>query len=264
MSCYLSIIIPVYKNAPTLMELHLRLTRVLRDITDAYEILFIDDACPAGSADVLRKLASLDSRVGVLLLAHNVGQNRAVMTGLAHARGNLAVVMDADLQDPPEAIPALVAALIGNTAAVFAGRRGHYEGRGRLMTSLLFKLVLHLLSGRRIPPDAGLFVTMRRDTITQLLAFDAPDPYVIGLMGRTRLPLRSIPVVRSPNNERESAYTRRTRVALAWRAIRQMLPLRTLMASAAREDQSPVIIREYVGARFDARIHEQEVILCTN
>ncbi len=256
---FVSVVIPVYTNAPTLCELHRRLTAVLEQTTDRYEILFVDDACPANSITVLRELNTRDAHVGVLRLAHNVGQNRAVLTGLAHTRGDVAVVMDADLQDPPEAIPTLLAALTGNVAAVFAGRRGAYEGRQQLVTSWLFKHLLYLLSGRRIPPDAGLFVAIRRQIITRLLAFDIPQPYVVGLMGRTRLSLRSIPVLRHANHERTSGYTTWKRLALAWRALRQMLPAWTFAGKSGTVHR-PVIC-EQLDVRFGSRIAEEDAAI---
>lgn len=249
MNDFLSIVIPVYTNAPTLSELHRRLSAVLQHVTDRYEILFVDDACPANSITVLRELSANDEHVVVLRLAANVGQNRAVLTGLAQVRGDVAVVMDADLQDPPEAIPALLAALTADVAAVFAGRRGAYEGRKRLITSWLFKHSLYLLSGGRIPPDAGLFVAMRREMIVSLLAFDIPQPYVVGLIGRTQLPLRSIPVLRHANDERTSAYTARKRLVLAWRALQQMLPA-WMVEHKQRSVQTPVVVSEYLGGHF--------------
>src|SRR5947208_9645895 len=190
-----SIVVPVYRNADTLDELHRRVTAALGRAGARHELLFVDDACPAGSLAVLRRLAARDPRVAILSLAENVGQNRAVLAGLAHARGEVVVIMDADLQDPPEAIPALLAALRG-PAVVFAGRPGRYESAVRLATSRALKWLLHLLSRRRIPGDAGLFVAMRRSVVERLLAFPDPDPYVVGLIGRTGLPLASIPVER--------------------------------------------------------------------
>ncbi len=115
----ISIVVPVYKNADTLYELHRRLVAAVGQVSDGYEILFVDDACPCGSLAVLRSLAQEDPRVGVLALASNMGQNQAVLTGLAYARGRVAVVLDADLQDPPEAIPTLLSNLGGDNVRGF-------------------------------------------------------------------------------------------------------------------------------------------------
>ena len=134
-----TIVLPVFRNKETLKALHARLGHVMEPLRIEYEVLFVDDVCPEGSLDVLKELIQMDPHVGVLVLEENVGQHRAVMRGLSLARGKAMVVMDADLQDPPEAIPRLLSELQRGPAAVFAGRRGHYESWSRLLTSRLFK-----------------------------------------------------------------------------------------------------------------------------
>lgn len=247
----LSVIVPVYKNAATLTNLYERLGRVISRQTDNYEIVFVDDACPAGSLPILRGLAERDARVAVLVLAHNVGQNRAVLTGMAYARGRVAVVMDADLQDPPEAIPSLLAALQSQAAAVFAGRRGRYEPGIRLASSRTLKWLLSVLSRGRLPPDAGLFVAMKREMVECLLDFRDADPYIVGLMGRTGLPLVSIPIERLPAPNYESGYTNWMRLRLAWRALATTAgPLRKAASINRRVRQAAPQVCEYIGARF--------------
>src|SRR5688500_9935701 len=119
MTVAVSIVVPVYRNVDTLLELYERVTRAMEACGHEYEILFVDDACPAGSHARLRDLARRDARVAALLLERNGGQNRAVMAGLAFARGEIVVVLDADLQDPPEAIGRLVGGLYRDVSATF-------------------------------------------------------------------------------------------------------------------------------------------------
>jgi glycosyltransferase involved in cell wall biosynthesis len=244
--------LPVYKNAATLGELHKRVAKSVQTVTDDYEIIFVSDACPAGSLPVLRGLAERDDHVAVLALDENVGQNRAVMAGLAHARGRVAVVMDADLQDAPEAIPRLLAALQGEVGAVFAGRRGRYESGVRLATSRTLKWLLHALSRGRIPPDAGLFVALRRNVVDRLLEFRDLNPYVVGLIGRTGSRLASIPVERRPSPQAATNYTGWMRLRLAWRALLSVTigPIPWRFHAEHRADHVPVSVREYIGTRF--------------
>lgn len=206
---------PVYRNADTLVELHDRLRAALRD--ERVELIFVNDACPAGSAAVLRKLAA-DPGTVVLTLERNVGQHRAVLVGLARARGAWTVVLDADLQDPPEAVPLLLArAAVGDVGAVFAGRRGTYESRLRLLTSRLFKRTLHALCG--VPPDAGIFAAVSKRTVERVLAMRGPAPFVVAMIGCAGLPMTSIPVERAPRPNGSSAYSTRGRARSAWRAF---------------------------------------------
>ena len=244
----LSVVIPVYRNAATLSELHRRLTRTLDAAVDDFEVLFVDDASPDGSLDVLQELAWADRRVGVLSLASNVGQNRAVLVGLKEARGHAVAVMDADLQDRPEEIPRLLAAMDGSVAAIFAGRRGAYESASRLLTSRLFKRALAVLSGGRLPADAGLFVLLRRDLVDWLAGSDRGNPYVLGLIARSGLPLRSIPVERVPRPSGRSSYGLGARLRVAFRAAA------TTLGGAGMTVGQPTVarIRLRVGAPFEA------------
>lgn len=215
----ISIVVPVYRNAETLAELSQRLRRVLGTRSLTYELILVNDACPEGSLAVLQELAHADSGVVVLALDRNVGQHRAVLAGLGHARGNQVVIMDADLQDPPEAIPALLEKLREGYGAVFAGRRGRYESLFRLFTSRLFKWVLHLLCG--VPADAGLFVAISRQMAERLRALGKPGPFVVAMIGCTGLPVASIRVARAPRPRGGSAYCFRDRckmglLAIAW------------------------------------------------
>lgn len=217
----LSIILPIYRNRETLHALYRNLCNVLDAQGRSYELVFVDDACPEGSGAVLEELARGDPRLVVLTLERNVGQQRAVLTGLRHARGRWVVVMDADLQDPPEAIPLLLARGGAGVAAVFAGRRGRYESPLRLLTSRLFKRALHLLCG--VPADAGLYVAMNREMLERVLALDNPRPHLVAMIGCSGLPVASIPVHRAERPIGRSAYTSWDRFQVAWRALTWVL-----------------------------------------
>ncbi len=245
----ISVIVPVYRNVDTLRELHRRLSETLDRESLSHEIIFVDDACPAGSLAVLEDLARRDRRVAALALARNVGQHRAVLIGLAHARGDWLVTLDADLQDPPEAIPDLLRKIQEGYAAVFAGRRGQYESATRLATSRLFKRLLHALGG--VPIDAGMFVMMSRQMAQRVLSLRAPRPFVVAMIGSTRLPLASIPVERSVRPGGRSAYTAWDRLkvsslAIAWTLIWRLRRGRTIAQPALGE----MPIQAHVGARF--------------
>ncbi|MBI5379526.1 MAG: glycosyltransferase family 2 protein [Nitrospirae bacterium] len=244
-----SVVIPVYRNADTLSALYQRVRQALETHGLTDEVVFVDDACPANSLAVLSELAGSDSRVAVLALASNVGQHRAVLAGLSHARGERVVILDADLQDPPEAIPDLLAKMQEGFAAVFAGRRGWYESPARLLTSHLFKWLLHKASG--VPADAGLFVAMNRTMAERLLASEAPRPFLVAQMGFTGLLLASIPVARTRRPGGGSAYSFRARLMIGVRALLWAISHGRRMSrqeNGPRAHQAPV--KAYIGARF--------------
>ena len=104
----LSVVIPVYRCAECLGALHERLVRALEPAVRSFEIVFVDDRSPDGSWAILAELAERDRRVRAIRLSRNFGQHAAITAGLAESRGDWTVVMDCDLQDPPEEIPRLL------------------------------------------------------------------------------------------------------------------------------------------------------------
>jgi polyisoprenyl-phosphate glycosyltransferase len=211
-----SVVVPVFRNAASLGELAERVDRALSPTP--YELVFVDDASPDDTTDVIAALARTDTRIVAVGLRQNVGQNAAVVAGLRRARGYAVVVMDADLQDPPEAVPSLLTTLVrGDADVVFAGRRGHYEGAVRLAGGRLLKLALWAFTGRKVPPAAGLFVAMRQSVADRVVASAPPDPYVLVLIARAGRVIQTVPVERAP--ARGSSYTARMRWRVARRAL---------------------------------------------
>ncbi|MHB0977126.1 MAG: glycosyltransferase family 2 protein [Candidatus Aquicultorales bacterium] len=212
----ISVILPVYKNRDTIEELYDRLAAVLKGF-GVYEIVFVDDCCPQSSYEAVENLALSNPAVKLLRMGENVGQQRAVVEGLAVSTGRTVVIMDADLQDPPEAIPLLVDALETGYEAVFAGRCGRYESSVRLLTSKVFKKALSLMCG--IPADAGIYMALSRRVADRLVALDEPTPFVVAMVGCTGLPMLSIPVPRNERPVGKSSYTTWKRLKVALNAL---------------------------------------------
>jgi glycosyltransferase involved in cell wall biosynthesis len=213
----LSVIVPIYRNRFTLGLLHERLSAHLDEISGSHQIVFVDDACPEKSIDDLRGISERDSCVTVVALSRNVGQHRAVMTGMRHALGEVMVIMDGDLQDRPEDIGRLVGELNKGYAAVFAGRRGAYQSGFRRMTAKVFRRTMSLVAG--IPPDAGLFLAMRRQTALAIQALYAPRPFIQAMIGVTAGPLTSLPLQRSGRKCGRSAYSSFSRLRIGLSAL---------------------------------------------
>ncbi len=214
-----ALVVPVYGNAATLPLLVERLAGALAG--RRWRLRLVIDGSPDDSLPVARRLADEDGRVRVTALEANVGQHRALVRGLVDEPGAGAwVCMDADLQDPPESVPLLLDRLaVGDVGAVFAGRRGVYEGRGRLAGGLLHRLVLTAITG--LPPDAGAFVAIgcrAREVIVRL-----GGPSVVAAIGVSGVPAVSVPVRRAVRAHGRSAWTSSARVrqsarTLAWAA----------------------------------------------
>jgi glycosyltransferase involved in cell wall biosynthesis len=237
----------VYRNRDTLAELSRRVLSSLDAARFPAGLLFVNDACPGGSLAVLEELARRDPRVSVLDLERNVGQHWAVLTGLRFVRSPYTVLMDADLQDPPEAVPVLLHALrAGQAACVFAGRRGRYQAAHRHLTSRLFKTALRAATG--LPADAGIFLAMNEELRSRLIALNAPQPFVVAMIGCTRLPVLSIPVERARRPSGASAYSSWKRLRTGFAAIRLALEYRWKGAAWERApSHNPARIRRIIG-----------------
>jgi polyisoprenyl-phosphate glycosyltransferase len=217
----IAVVVPVYGNAATLRPLAERLATAL-DGRDWWVRLVVD-ASPDDSADVAAALAAGDPRIAVTALPVNVGQHAALAIGLAAEPGAAAwVCLDADLQDPPEAVPLLLDRLArGDVAAVFAGRRGSYESPVRRLTGTAHRRLAARLTG--LPADAGAFLAMDagvRDAVVTAVR-DEGAPSVVLAVARAGRPVTSVPVVRDRRPEGRSAWTGRTRLrqsvrSLAW------------------------------------------------
>ena len=105
----LSIAVPAFNEEPNIAALHARLTTAAERCSDSHEIVFVDDGSTDGTADAIRRLAGVDPAVKLIALSRNFGHEAASTAALDHANGDAVVLIDADLQDPPELIPTMVA-----------------------------------------------------------------------------------------------------------------------------------------------------------
>jgi dolichol-phosphate mannosyltransferase len=138
----ISVVIPVYNCAGCLHALHARLTASLVQITPDYEIVLVDDRSRDGAWEILAELARADPHLKVVRLSRNFGQHAAITAGLTRARGAWTVVMDCDLQEPPEEIPQLYAKAHEGYDIVRAVREGRRHSAFRRMSATLYRRML--------------------------------------------------------------------------------------------------------------------------
>lgn len=179
----LSIVLPVFNEASNVRELHSRLSATLADLAMSYELLFVDDGSRDGSADLLRELAAEDARVFVLVLSRNFGHQIALTAGLDHARGDAVVLMDSDLQDPPELIPKLVARWREGYDVVLTQRKARPgESAFKRATAYLFYRFLRLISRIDIPADTADFRLLDRRAADALRGMKEKNRFLRGLV----------------------------------------------------------------------------------
>lgn len=217
-----AVVVPVYGNEATLPALAARVAGALGD--RPWRLRLVVDGSPDASLAVARRLAAADPRIAVTNLPVNRGQHRALAQGLADEPAATAwACLDADLQDPPEALPLLLDRLAAwDVAAVFAGRRGAYEPAGRLATGRVHRSLLARLTG--LPPDAGAYVVLGAEGRRAVL--DLGGPSIVAAIGIAGVPVVSIPVERAPRPVGRSAWTSATRMrqsarTLVWAAARR-------------------------------------------
>jgi glycosyltransferase involved in cell wall biosynthesis len=230
------VVVPVHRNEATLRELVERLEIALG--SQLAEVVLVDDASPDGSRAVADALAAERSAVRVLPLEVNVGQHAAIIAGLASTTAPLAAVLDADLQDRPEDLHALVAAVPDGGVAA-AGRRGSYESRGRMLTGALARTSLWAASRRRIPRDAGLFFVGDGTAVRSALTGARPGDHVLALLARAGVEICTVPIVRRPRAEGTSSYRGIDRLRVARAGLRTSVrrtPARARCADVAHHN----------------------------
>ena len=220
-----SVVLPLHRTAATLDEL---LERLRVSCPPGTEYVLVDDRCPERSGDlVLTRWAHLPGRL--LSLAENVGQHACVQAGLRHAHGERIVVMDADLQDSPEDVPRLLAALdAGSADVVCAGRRGHYAHLGQERTARAYRRVARLLSGGRIPVDAGMFSAWRRDSVDRVVALHDHAAPLVPAAALAGLSIATVPADRHSRPRGRSATGSWRRLRIAVRGLLTLTPVHPL------------------------------------
>src|SRR5262249_25783736 len=150
----LSVVIPLLNEEEVLDETYRRLTTLLDSLNETYELVFVDDGSTDRSRAILEEKAKADPKVRVVCFARNFGHEMATTAGLHYAKGKCAVVMDADLQDPPEVIPEMLAKWREGYHVVYGVReRRRGETALKKVTSFLFYRLMRKIADVKIPAD---------------------------------------------------------------------------------------------------------------
>ncbi len=178
-----SVVIPVYNEEENLQALYERLVKVLLSLSVDYEIIFVDDCSTDHSLSIIRKLAQLDKYVKFLTFSRNFGHEAASTAGLDRARGDAVILMDADLQDPPEVIKPFSDKWKEGYQVVY-GQRRKREGESffKRATAFLFYRLLNLLTDVDMPFDTGDFRLMDKAVVQDLKKCREQNRFVRGLV----------------------------------------------------------------------------------
>jgi len=177
----ISVVVPLFDEEENLPELYRRLTAALDDLNTTYEIILVNDGSRDRTPEMLTDFAHADEHVVAVHLSRNFGHQAAIGAGLRQARGEAVVVMDGDLQDPPEVLDQFVAKWREGYDTVYAIRAQRKEGLLKRAGYFLFYRLLRTMSDLDIPLDSGDFCLMDRKVVDALLALPERQRFVRGL-----------------------------------------------------------------------------------
>jgi len=216
----ISLAIPVYDEEAVLPEL-LERTRAVLDETPGgpHEIVFVDDGSTDGSRELLERAAAGDLRIRLVALARNFGHQTALSAALDHVTGDAVLVMDGDLQDPPEALPRFLELHRQGYDVVYARRVARKERWWLRFAYYFFYRLIALLSDLRLPLDAGDFALLSRRVVCELRRAPERHRYLRGLRSWVGFRQIGIEVERDPRRAGASKYTPLRLLRLAFDGI---------------------------------------------
>jgi polyisoprenyl-phosphate glycosyltransferase len=202
----LSVVAPVFNEEANVREFCERTAAALGEMP--FEIVVVDDGSNDGTAAILEELAAGDRRIRVVTLSRNFGHQTALTAGLEHARGDAVVMIDADLQDPPELIPELVEWWRKGSDVVVAVRENREgETRTKLLTASWFYRLMGRVAQIEVEQNAGDFRLISRRALDALLAMPERNRYIRGMTAWVGFTHTSVPYKRAPRHAGETKFS---------------------------------------------------------
>ncbi len=211
----ISIVVPVFNEEEVLPELYRRVQTIMDQLGEPWELILVDDGSRDRSAEIIAELYREDSRVKGISFSRNFGFQEAVTAGLAHATGEAVVLSDADLQDPPEVIPRMIAHWREGNDVVY-GVRANRQGETwfKKSTAKIFYRTIHRITSVDIPLDTGDFRLMDRRVVDAILRMPERNRFLRGMVPWVGFRQSGLPYERQARFAGESKF----------KSVRQMLP----------------------------------------
>ncbi len=203
----ISVVVPCYNEQAVIETTHKRLSKVMEKEAVDFEVIYVDDGSQDRTLDLLYKLHDQDSRVQIVSLSRNYGHQVAITAGTDYARGDAVVVIDADLQDPPEVIPRMIEKWREGVDVVY-GKRKQREGEGafKRWTAKAFYRFINWISSVKIPLDTGDFRLMDRRAVEAFLEMPERDRFVRGMISWLGFDQEPVEYERAPRHAGETKY----------------------------------------------------------
>jgi glycosyltransferase involved in cell wall biosynthesis len=252
----LSIVIPIYNEEDTLPFLRERLTGFMRDLPCTAEIVLVNDGSSDGSIDFMAKWAEADNRVKVFNLARNFGHQMAATAGLDQATGQAVVLMDADLQDPPEVILDMLEQYRRGYDVVYGRRTSRAGETGfKRLSAWLFYRIMRVLVHSDLPADVGDFRLVSRACLDAVCSMRETHRFLRGMIAWVGFPQTAVSYARSPRIAGKTNYSLRKMLWLAWTAavsfsptpLRASFALGFLIAAIGMLQAANAVVRSILG-----------------
>ena len=216
----ISIITPIFNEAKSIPELYRRVSQVMESSGHTWELIMVDDGSTDGSADLIRQLVSQDRHIRPVVFARNFGHQLAVTAGLDYSRGKAIVIMDADLQDPPEVVLELISKWQEGYEVVYAVR-AHREGETafKLLTASLFYRLIARMTDVKIPMDTGDFRLLDRKVVDVLNRMRERHRFLRGMSVWVGFKQTGVEYSRAARFAGETKYPFKKMFKFAWDAV---------------------------------------------
>ncbi len=220
MSVTFSVVAPVFNELESIPELYRRVQAVMSSLPGTWELVLVDDGSTDGSTECMRDLARQDDHVRPVIFARNFGHQPAITAGWDYARGDAVIIIDADLQDPPEVIPDLITKWREGYEVVYA-IRAEREGESwfKKTTASLFYRLVHRITDVNIPVDAGDFRLMDRKVVEVLKTMHERYRFPRGMSAWVGFRQIGVPYKRAPRYAGVTKYPFKKMLKLALNAI---------------------------------------------
>jgi len=177
----ISVVVPIFNEQENLPELRRRLVAALEQAGETWELVLVNDGSRDGSAEIIRQFHAEDPRVKLVDLSRNFGHQPAVTAGVHHARGDCVILIDGDLQDPPEVIPEMVKQWRAGSQVVLGERSSRTDSGARGVGFRLFYPILRAMTDLPSAPDAGIFGLMDRRVVDEFNKLPERNRFIPGL-----------------------------------------------------------------------------------
>ncbi|KUK63172.1 MAG: Glycosyl transferase, family 2 [Desulfotomaculum sp. 46_80] len=204
-----SVIIPVYNEEAVINETYRRLKQVMKTLNEPYELLFVNDGSRDKTAEIIKGFSASDSSVKLLDFSRNFGHQIAITAGMDYARGDAVIIIDADLQDPPEVIPQMIDQWRQGYEVVYA-KRSKRMGETffkRTTASLFYRILRSLTEGVNIPLDTGDFRLIDRKVCDAMQCIREKNRFVRGLVSWVGFRSTAVEYTREERYAGETKYS---------------------------------------------------------